>query len=207
MSYPNAWGLSYEEVMSLTWLAYKGQGTSGTWNFPNAGSSWTIGGNDVHEAGSFRAVLVNGRKRVLSLSGTDDGGDWVDNVAQGLTGISEQYLRAARLARATSPDVVVGHSLGGGMASYCAIYGGRYAATINPAPLNVNLASGIAMLRNGGRVTNYVAPGEILDLLDAGAILMTKVGRTIPVATTGGFDPIARHGIGNLVGFAAPVKV
>lgn len=206
MSYPDAWGLTYEEVMSLTWLAYKGQGTSGTWTFPNAGSTWTIGGSDVHEVGSFRAVLVSGRKRVLSLSGTDDLGDWVDNVGQGVTGVSGQYIRALRLAGATAPDVVVGHSLGGGMASYCAIYGGRNAATINPAPLNVNIVSGVQMIRNGNRVVNYVVPREVLDLLDSAARSMRKVGRIVPVATTGGFSPLSRHSIANLVGFVAPVK-
>lgn len=207
MSYPDAWGLKYEEVMSLTWLAYKGRGTSGTWDFPNAGSTWTIGGGGVFEHGSFRAVLITGRKRILSLSGTDDAGDWVDNIGQGLTGVSGQYLRALRLARAMSPDIVVGHSLGGGMASYCAIYGGRQAATINPAPLNINPVSGIAMLRHNGLVVNYVVPGEVLDILDGTMINMRKVGKTINVSSTGGFNPIARHSIANLVGFVEPVKV
>jgi hypothetical protein len=92
------------------------------------------------------------------------------------------------------------------MASYCAIYGGRVAATINPAPLNINLISGIAMIRNNGLVINYVASGEILDILDAAASSMRKVGTTIRVATTGGFNPVARHSIGNLVGFVEPVR-
>ncbi|MGI8786679.1 MAG: hypothetical protein ACR2HG_02810 [Pyrinomonadaceae bacterium] len=204
MSYPDAWGLKYEEVMSLAWLAYKGHGTNGTWNFPNAGSTWTI--ENVFEQGSFRAVLVTGRKRILSLSGTDDAGDWVDNIGQGLTGISGQYLRAVHLAGATAPDVVVGHSLGGGMASYCAIYNGRQAATINPAPLNINPVSAVQMFRRHGLVINYVAPGEVLDILDKTMINMKKIGRIIPVSSNGGANPISRHSIANLVGFVEPVK-
>lgn len=205
MEYPEAWGLKYEEVQSLTWLAYRGRGTAGRWHFPNAGSDWTVA--NVYERGSFRAVLVRGRKTVLSLSGTDDRGDWVDNVAQGVTGVSRQYLRAVRLANSTSPEIVVGHSLGGGMASYVAIYTGRRAATINPAPLNLNIVSRIAILRNGNQVINYVAPGEVLDILDAGAPNMKKVGRTYRVGSRGGFNPIARHSIDNLDGFVEPERI
>jgi hypothetical protein len=205
MSYPDAWGLKYTEVQSLTWLAYKGNGTTGTYNFPNSGSNWTV--INVFERGSFRAVLVQGKKRVLSLSGTDDGGDWIDNIGQGLTGVSAQYLTALKVARSTAPDIVVGHSLGGGMASYVGIYGGKNAATINAAPLNINLASAIAMLRNGDLVINYVAPGEALELLDAASLSMRKVGKIIYVGSNGGYDPVARHGIANLEGFVAPRKI
>ena len=205
MSYPGAWGLTYTEVQSLTWLAYKGNGTTGNYNFPNSGSNWTV--TNVFERGSFRAVLLQGRKRVLSLSGTDDGGDWFDNISQGLTGISPQYLRALRVARSTAPEVVVGHSLGGGMASYVAIYGGRHAATINAAPLNINIASAIAMIRNNDLVINYVAPGEALEILDVGSLSMRKVGQVIHVGSNGGFNPIARHGIANLEGFVAPQRM
>jgi len=176
MSNPDAWGLKYEEVQSLTWLACKGRGTAGNWSFPNSGGTWTVA--NVYEKGSFRAVLVKGRKTVLSISGTDDAGDWVDNAGQGLGGVSGQYLYALKLAKSTAPDIVVGHSLGGGMASYCAIYGGRLAATINPAPLNINIVSGIAMLKNGNLVINYVVGGEILDILDSAMLNMKKVGRT-----------------------------
>lgn len=203
---PGAWGLRYEEVQSLTWLAYKGQGTPGTWNFPNTGTTWQL--TRVFERGSFRAVLCTGSKTVLSFSGTDDAGDWVDNIGQGVTGISGQYLHALRVARSTAPEVVVGHSLGGGLASYCAVYGGYPAATINPAALNTNIVSAVAMLRNGSLVINYVASGEVLDLLDIAAPNMRRVGIIHRVGSSGSwFNPIARHGIANLDGFQTPEKV
>ncbi len=205
MSVPDAWGLTYEEVVGLTWLAYKGQGTPGTWNFPNAGSTWDL--VNVFEQGSFRAVLIKGKKTVLSFSGTDDLADWGDNIGQGLTGVSVQYIRALRTARATASDVVVGHSLGGGLASYVAIYGGRQAATVNPAPLNINPISGIGMLKNNDLVINYVAPGEALDILDAAMINMRRVGKIYNVNSNGGWSPVARHLLQNLTGFVAPVKV
>ncbi len=205
MSVPDAWGLTYDEVVGLTWLAYKGQGTPGTWSFPNSGSTWDL--VSVFEQGSFRAVLVKGKKTVLSFSGTDDAADWGDNIGQGLTGVSVQYLRALRTARATASDIVVGHSLGGGLASYVAIYGGRQAATINPAPLNINPLSGIGMMKNNNLVINYVAAGEALDLLDAAMINMRRVGKIYNVSSNGGWSPVARHLLPNLSGFAAPVKV
>jgi hypothetical protein len=204
MSYQDAWGLKYEEVMSLAWLAYRGQGTVGNWNFPNAGSRWSV--SNVYEFASYRAVLVQGSKKVLSLAGTDDVLDWYDNVSQGLTGVSPQYIASLALARNIAPDIVVGHSLGGGMASYCALYGGKHAATINPAPLNINPASAIGWLRNRNLVVNYVVPGEILDRLDTFALNMAKVGRIVNVTSTA-TSSLDRHSIANLTGFVAPQRI
>lgn len=207
MSYPDAWGLKYTEVQSLAWLAYRGHGTRGRYNFPNSGSDWQI--LHVCESESFRAILVQGRKTVLSFSGTDDAGDWIDNLEQAVAGVSPQYLTALRLARIPAIEVVVGHSLGGGMASYVAIYGGKCAVTINPAALNVNLFSALAMMGNGSLVINYVVPGEILSLLNVGPIMSTvgtTIGRTIGVGSSGGFDPIARHGLAYLEDFEEPKR-
>jgi hypothetical protein len=206
MAYPDAWGLKYEDVEGLAWLAYKGQGTFGKYRFQN-GNVWHV--VNVFEIGGFRAVLVKGsEKTILSFAGTTwyEVEDWGNNIMQGIKGISPYYLYALYYARTNAPDIVVGHSLGGGLASYCAIYGGRPAATINPAPLNINLASGMMMLKNGNLVINYVATGEALDLLDKAALNMTKVGRTIQVATTGQ-NMFAKHLMNGLSGFQNPVKI
>ncbi|HEY0546297.1 MAG TPA: hypothetical protein VGC91_13035 [Pyrinomonadaceae bacterium] len=208
MSLPSAWGLAYSEVQGLARLAYKGHSTEALYHFPNSDSDWRV--LHIFEVKSFRAVLVQGSKRVLSLSGTDDAGDWVDNISQTVAGVSWQYHHALKLAKATAPDVVVGHSLGGGMASYIAIYGGRCAATINPAALNVNLFSLLSMFKNGDLVINYIAPGEILSLLPVFCPVLSMmthtVGRTICVGSNGGFDPIARHGLAELEGFEEPQR-
>lgn len=204
MSVPNAWGLKYMEVASLTWLAYKGQGTPGKWNFATGGT-WEL--TRVIERGNFRAVVVkNSEKTVLSFSGTDEGTDWLDNAAQGLTGISWQYAYALMVSRANAANIVVGHSLGGGLATYVAIYGGKYCATVNPAPMNINLASGVAMIRNGDLVINYVAAGEALDILDTIAPNMIRPGRIYNVASSGGYNPVNRHLLSYLTGFTAPTK-
>ncbi|HTH37460.1 MAG TPA: LysM peptidoglycan-binding domain-containing protein [Pyrinomonadaceae bacterium] len=201
--YQDAWGLQYEEVMTLCWLAYKGCGAKGLYKFSN-GSTWEI--TDVIEIGDFRAVVVKGKdKTVLSFSGTDLTSieDWLNNFLQGGTGFSPYYAYALDIARKYPADVVVGHSLGGGLASYCAIYSGKKAATINAAPLNINLVSAIPIFRNSNLVINYVAAGEALDLFDTVASSMTKIGRIISVATTGP-TPVHKHLLDYLVGFAKP---
>ena len=203
MPVPNAWGLKYEEVVGLTWLAYNGQGTVGRWRFPNAGSIWNV--TRVYQMLNFRAVLVEGASRVLSFSGTDQLTDWGDNVQQGLLGYSPQYLGALAVASGASPEIVVGHSLGGGLASYVGIYQGRRVATVNPAALNINLASGIPMIINNGKVLNYVVRGEVLDLLDTYAPNMRRIG-TIHYVPSIGADAIAKHLLPNLTGFTAPVR-
>ncbi len=203
----NAWGLKYAEVMGLTWLAYRGNGTVGKYNFPNAGRNWLI--KEVYEYGSFRAIrteLEGDGKKVLSFAGTDDGGDWGDNVAQEILSFSTQYDTASLLTAENRPDVVVGHSLGGGLAAYSGVYQKIPAATINAAPLH--LRSRVVSFFSGNHsIINFVVPGEVLDLYDAQSIQSNKVGKIIYVSSNAGLNPVDRHSIGNLVGFAQPVKI
>ncbi len=204
--YPGAWGLQYEEVQGLCWLAYKGCGSKGLYQLSN-GSTWEI--TKVIEFGDFRAIVATGKdKTVLSFSGTDLTSieDWLNNLLQGGTGISPYYAYALSVAGSNSADVLVGHSLGGGLASYCAIYTGRIAATINPAPLHINLVSGLPMFVNSNLVVNYCAVGEALQFLDALAGSMSKVGRVIRVATTGP-NMFYKHLLDYLVGFAKPLRM
>ena len=48
-NYPGAWGLEYEDVQGLCWLAYKGCGIKGLYQFSN-GSQWEV--TDVFEKGA-----------------------------------------------------------------------------------------------------------------------------------------------------------
>lgn len=204
--YPGTWGLDYEDVQGLCWLAYKSGGTKGHYQFSN-GSQWEI--TEVKEVGGFRAVLVTGKgKTILSFAGTDmpEIEDWLNNIMQGVTGVSPYYSIALSLATSLPADVVVGHSLGGGLASYCAIYCGKSAATINPAPLNINHISGIPIIARNQLVVNYEAVGQALHYLDLIALNMTKVGRIIKVASNGS-NMIKKHLLDHLVGFTAPVRL
>src|SRR5687768_10037455 len=204
MAYPGAWGLDYEEVQGLCWLPYEGCGIKGLYEFSN-GSRWEV--TEVIEQGGFRAVMVKGKgKTILSFAGSGmQIEDWLNNFIQGLTGISQYYAFALSLANSRPADLVVGHSLGGGLASYCAVYCGIRAATINPAPLNINAISSIPIIIRDGLVINYAVVGEALYYLcllttpvapgipvspthppiGPGAPLMTRVGRIIWVASNG----------------------
>jgi hypothetical protein len=224
--YPGAWGLDYEDVQGLCWLAYKGCGIKGLYEFSN-GSQWEV--TKVIEVGGFRAVLVKGKERtVLSFSGTDFTSieDWLNNFMQGLVGISPYYARALSVARSHPADVIVGHSLGGGLASYCSVYLGRKSATINPAPLNVNDISKIPILIRNSLVINYAVVGEALYYLcrlttpispgipitptrpiGIGPIpAMTRVGRIIWVGSNGS-NMVQKHLLEHLVGFTSPVHL
>ncbi len=202
----SAWGLSYQDVLGLCWLAYSGQGTEGRWRF-QTGTLWNL--TDVTEPGNFRAVVVTSPsgKKILSFSGTDSGPspDWLDNITQGLTGLSWQYSFAAATGMYFRPNIVVGHSLGGGLASYVAIHQGRSAATVNPAPLHLTGVTGgnlIPRLINDDKVINYVARGEALDLLNY-LPSMERVGTVHYVPTTGS-DPIQKHLLSYFSGFVPP---
>ncbi len=210
MPIPDAHGVKYLDVVTLCWLAYKENGvkTGDVWT-SCVGTSWQI--KNVYEIGPFRAILAQGSgKLILSFSGTDELLDWLDNISQGLTGVSGQYLAAQVVASGATCNMVVGHSLGGGLASFVAIHQGKMAATVNPAPLHilptpVGAANIINMIRNGSKVVNYVVHFEALDLLDIAALSMRRVGRIIHVPSTGS-DPIQKHLLDHLVGFTPPRK-
>lgn len=213
MATEGAWGLKYEDVVGLCWLAYKGNNPewNASYNFPNAGTTWKI--LEIYKHGGFHAILAQGgaeNKRILSFSGTDDLTDWLDNASQQVSGLSVQYLRAGTLARTVPCDVIVGHSLGGGLASYGHLTSGRPAATINAAPLSWNnILAGRIVNGNfrGFPVVNYVVPWEVLHMFDrATGATSNKIGKIVFVDSNGG-SPVARHLLPNLTGFVAPVKI
>lgn len=113
------------------------------------------------------------------------------------------------------PDIVVGHSLGGGLASYVAIRQGKTAATINPAPLNLMGAGGSNVpgrIVFNNKVLNYVVNGEALDLLIKGQFLdvlnvlppIARVG-TVNYVPSIGADPLQKHLLRYLSTYVAPM--
>jgi hypothetical protein len=212
MAVPDAHGVPYLDVVTLCWLAYKdrkgGEKRSGPPWRSCTGNSWTV--TREIEIGPLHAIVAQGLgKTILAFSGTDELADWGDNIAQGLTGISGQYLLSPFIAGSSGCEMVVGHSLGGGLASFVAIHRGIKAATVNPAPLNVfNLFNAINMIRRSSLVINYVVLWEALDILDKISPRMRRVGRIIYVNPKGGsWNPITRHGLDYLAGFTPPTKI
>jgi hypothetical protein len=217
---PDAHGVPYLDVVTLCWLAYKDRET----NISRRGSWRSVTGNvwrvmEEYERGPFHAIKAQGLgKTILAFSGTDELLDWADNLSQGVTGLSWQYGYALMLAGGVGCEMVVGHSLGGGLASFVAIHRGIKCATVNPAPLfirglpnpvsqAVGVINAVQMLRRSNLVINYVVPGEALDILDIAALGMSRVGKIINVPSTGGWNPIARHLLGSLVGFSPPTRI
>jgi len=211
---PDAHGVPYLDVVTLCWLAYKDRKT----NQPRRGSWRSVKGNvwtvlEEYERGPFHAIKAQGLgKTILAFSGTDELLDWGDNISQGVSGLSYQYLYAFRLAGSVGCEMVVGHSLGGGLASSVAIHRGIKCATVNPAPLRIGLdnvvqiLNTVQMLRRSNLVINYVVSGEALDILDIVALPMKRVGKIINVPSKGGWNPIKRHLLDTLEGFTPPTR-
>ncbi len=212
MATEGAWGLRYEDVVGLCRLSYKALNPQKNvaYRFPSIGTTWTV--LDVYRHGNFHAILAQGgeaNKRVLAFSGTDELSDWIDNATQQVSGLSAQYIRAGSIAGSVPCDVIVGHSLGGGLASYAHLVCGRPAATINAAPLSWNnILAGRIVNGNFGRfpVTNYVVRWEVLHMFDrATGASSNKIGKIVFVGSNGG-SPVARHLLPNLTGFREPER-
>jgi hypothetical protein len=206
---PDAHGVPYLDVVTLCWLAYKDRETNrtrcGSWKSVTD-NVWRV--TEEYERGPFHAIKAQGLgKTILAFSGTDQLLDWAANLSQGLTGLSWQYGYALKLAGSVGCEMVVGHSLGGGLASSVAIHRGIKCATVNPAPLHIK--NFFKMLKRGNLVINYVVPGEALDLLKIAnlGLINRHVGKIINVPSIGGWDPIARHLLDRLVGFERPTRI
>lgn len=135
-------------------------------------------------ASGFRArVYVEGSganaRYVVAFRGSQQLGDWIANGQQALGLPSDHYNRALQigqsLARARGVDVeLVGHSLGGGLASAAAVASGREATTFNASGLSdtvIGQANAIRTANGGGaapRVDAYFVRGEVLSAIQDG---------------------------------------
>ncbi len=132
----------------------------------------------------FAAALYRGMdgKYYLSFRGTKvySGGDWRANIAQSLSVKTSQYNQAVALARlvyeATGGNVImVGHSLGGGLATAGAYATGADAYTYNAAGLSyIYSLSG-----NPGEIRAHAIVGEALSAVQDFSTLPSAVGTRI----------------------------
>lgn len=141
---------------------------------------WEISRTIAHDSGLQATVYIHraSNRKVLAFQGTDVK-DWRDirtDVANALGVLTAQYQAAAMIARQekTVPEsdvffrlILVGHSLGGGMAQYAAGMTGVDAVTFNPAAV-ASTATALMKLRggeNGHRVRNYCYVGDPLTMV------------------------------------------
>jgi hypothetical protein len=126
------------------------------------------------------AVFVNDiRKiRLMNMVGTQTGGDWLDNLLQGLGFKSKQYMAAIEQAQIQQSIavkqgytfVINGHSLGGGLAAAASAVTGAPAAIFNAAGLNPltlhHAGFGNKAHLIGSNVVHHSVAGEILSLAE-----------------------------------------
>jgi len=175
--------LDYLDVITLCTLAYKDTGaTAGSkWKGSHPSNVWNVIAVEEYPNG-FRAIYASGCSNVLAFSGTDDFEDWRSNLKQHFGGpkSSPQYKTALDVAKRYKEQLhfVVGHSLGGGLATWVALNYCIPAATINPAPLGkVKLD-----VKQQVSIVHYVVPGEILDVVDTIDLGLTKkIGKIVHV--------------------------
>lgn len=167
--YPNFFArghkMTFAEIHALCTQSYNNLNAGQRITFQ--GTTWIV--ESEWETGSFAAYLIRkpGGWRALVFRGTDNRGDWVDNASNALgNGHPYQYKLGARITANVGKDVIlVGHSLGGGIATYASAYHGNPAVTIFPAPV---IPSSLPGRGSKADVVNYVCHGEILSELTSG---------------------------------------
>ncbi|MEZ5399679.1 MAG: hypothetical protein R2729_08405 [Bryobacteraceae bacterium] len=185
--------ITFAQTKSCCYIAYDGR-RGQVWNFPD-GTVWEVVDHWSTMLTGFKAVAMRqtgaGRTLVLAFAGTDSLRDVVSDAAQVLGFVPFQYHQALRLARSLNPNHYTGHSLGGGMADYCAVLTGVEATTINPAPL-VAASTISAWLLPNRHIVNYIAGGSEFVSSSIGV----NPGQNVPVEANGNF--FTRHSLANV---------
>lgn len=160
-------GLSYRTVVDLCDMAYGNHSVGAGWGNLRVLRAWN---NAATGLVAYKLVPANSRtdRSYIVYRGTDMAThqDWGTNIVENALGSRavDQYVGALDIAtKYGSGCLLVGHSLGGGMAAYASVYTGLPAATVFPAPLSTEgLPGGSVGSQN---VYNLVCQGEILTVL------------------------------------------
>jgi hypothetical protein len=129
----------------------------------------------------------------LVFRGTEmkSGTDWKTNIRHGLGHSSEHHKMAAAIGRKieSSPDKIdlVGHSLGGGLATAAALTSGKPATIFNSAGFHNNVRQTLSddgkPLHNGVKIEAFHVKGEILTSMQRKTGVMPQaLGRSVAVA-------------------------
>jgi hypothetical protein len=133
------------------------------------------------------AVFGNDMKPSVAFKGTTPSSmeDWKNNGAQGINMNSPYYRRSTeigtKISTGGSPSEidVVGHSLGGGMASSASTASGSTAWTFNSAGLNTGTVTKYGGTSQATDITAYRVKGEILTAVQEQGIGSTLVPAAI----------------------------
>lgn len=127
---------------------------------------------------------------ILAFSGTNDMADMVTNIRQGQGLPSLQYREAVQLARhllshSSYPWLFIGHSLGGGLASLCAVVLQQPAVIFNAAGLAENtlaregLSLKAAQQHGMSLIRHYVLEHDWLTYIQDGLDIPKALGRRV----------------------------
>ncbi len=170
-------------------------------------------GLKLHDGSGLDAMLLksdDGQSYVLVFAGTEISqvGDVEADVYQAVIGYDGQYESARQLALklnnffADKNLTFVGHSLGGGLATFASMLTGRYAITFNPAALNLTLLSALTVMGydcSGEKVYNYIMKGDPVSKANKwipNTHVGSYVGHRIDVTN---YTNGSAHGIKNMV--------
>ncbi|MCA9652609.1 MAG: alpha/beta hydrolase [Myxococcales bacterium] len=193
--------ISFMEVLDLCKRSYDPLENSGTVQI--AGTTMNVLDNRIE--GGFAAFKIQkpGSWTAIVYRGSNDARDWVfNNIPGGLSGLLSfpppQYGTGRDYAKTGNDNtLLVGHSLGGGIAMYAAAQEGLNAATIFPAPIQPTWLGFPPWPARGTSIQNYVSMGEILSMAAYGPTTHTRFGRDVWIETKG--NPIDKHLLHNVV--------
>lgn len=192
--------MTFDEVLELCQQSYSIEPGQGEVRI--AGQTMRVEHHEI--SGGFAAYhIVKPRGwSACVFRGSDDWRDWVLNNVPGavLPVPPPQYGAGRRFAKRFGDGaMLVGHSLGGGIATYAAAQQGMHAATIFPAPINP------AWLTfplppwpaRGTAIQNYVCSGEVLTVAAFASPHLYRYGRDVWVQSSGG-SPIDKHDLAKI---------
>lgn len=193
--------MTFLEILDLCKQSYRITATQGQVSI--AGTTMNVESREL--TGGFAAYRIAkpGSWTAVVFRGSDDWRDWVLNNVPGavLPVPPPQYGSGRRFAGVHGKScVLVGHSLGGGIASYAAAQHGMHSATIFPAPINP-VWLGLPLPpwpAEGTTIQNYVCSGEVLTVAATVSLSMRRYGRDVWVQSRGG-GPVAKHGLDEII--------
>lgn len=119
--------------------------------------------------GSLKDIMVDGLQE-FGLTKIDLKNKKVEK------GITQRFKDSAFLVEKykTENPILIGHSLGGGIASYCSLIHGLNAVTFNPAPLSLESLKDLNTTNN--KIENYISYNKLQpDLVAGSALIKNKV--------------------------------
>lgn len=159
--------MTFEEARMLCQYSYSSLEPGQT--IEGEGVQWTVAAK--HTVGGFAAYVIDKPDgfRAIVYRGTVDWRGWILNNIPNMFGMLRppQYDTGVAIASQYNQwnTMLVGHSLGGGIATYASAHLGLPAVTIFPAPV---IPSSLPDRGGRAKVYNYVCHGEALTELTAG---------------------------------------